>query len=37
MIGGGQVTTQIAQYAGADAYGDDALEAVNLAKGWTGG
>lgn len=37
MIGGGQVTDLIRDYAGADAYGDDAMEAVNLAKTWIGG
>jgi len=37
VIGGGQVTDKIAAYAGADAYGDDAMAAVNLAKKWIGG
>ena len=37
MIGGGQVTDKIREYAGADAYGDDAMEAVKLAKQWIGG
>jgi 5-methyltetrahydrofolate--homocysteine methyltransferase len=37
MIGGGQITDKIREYAGADAYGDDAMEAVNLAKDWIGG
>ncbi|MGD8625994.1 MAG: cobalamin-dependent protein [Anaerolineae bacterium] len=37
VVGGGQVTAQIAEYAGADAYGDDAMAAVNLAKKWIGG
>lgn len=37
MVGGGQVTDQIAEYARADAYGDDAMEAVTLAKKWIGG
>jgi methanogenic corrinoid protein MtbC1 len=37
MIGGGQVDEQIRQYAGADAYGKDAMAAVSLAKGWVGG
>jgi 5-methyltetrahydrofolate--homocysteine methyltransferase len=36
MIGGGQIDEQIRQYAGADAYGRDAMAAVALAKGWTG-
>jgi len=37
MVGGGQITDKIREYAGADAYGDDAMEAVNLAKDWIGG
>ena len=37
MIGGGQVTDLIREYTGADAYGDDAMEAVVLAQKWTGG
>lgn len=37
MIGGGQVDDIIVQYTGADAYGKDAMAAVSLAKGWTGG
>jgi 5-methyltetrahydrofolate--homocysteine methyltransferase len=37
MIGGGQVTDLIREYTGADAYGDDAMEAVALAQNWTGG
>jgi 5-methyltetrahydrofolate--homocysteine methyltransferase len=37
MIGGGQVNDQICTYAGADAYGDDAMEAVKLAQKWMGG
>jgi trimethylamine corrinoid protein len=36
MVGGGQVDDKIRAYAGADAYGDDAMEAVTLAKQWTG-
>lgn len=35
MIGGGQITDEIKKYAGADAYGRDAMAGVNLAKGWT--
>jgi 5-methyltetrahydrofolate--homocysteine methyltransferase len=35
MIGGGTVDEQIRAYAGADAYGKDAMGAVTLAKGWT--
>jgi 5-methyltetrahydrofolate--homocysteine methyltransferase len=36
MIGGGQITEQIKDYAGADAYGRDAMAGVTLAKGWVG-
>jgi methanogenic corrinoid protein MtbC1 len=36
MIGGGQVDEQIRAFTGADAYGKDAMAAVNLAKHWTG-
>ena len=35
MIGGGQIDEEIRKYAGADAYGEDAMAAVNLAKNWT--
>lgn len=34
MIGGGQIDDQIRQYAGADAYGKDAMTAVAIAKQW---
>jgi len=34
MIGGGQVDAQIKEFTGADAYGKDAMTAVNLAKQW---
>ena len=34
MIGGGQIDEEIKKYAGADAYGTDAMAAVQLAKGW---
>jgi 5-methyltetrahydrofolate--homocysteine methyltransferase len=34
MIGGGQIDEQVRGYAGADAYGKDAIDAVNLAKSW---
>jgi methanogenic corrinoid protein MtbC1 len=34
MIGGGQIDEDIRKYAGADAYGQDAMKAVALAKGW---
>ncbi len=37
MIGGGQIDEQIRQYAGADAFGRDAMTAVSLAKQWIGG
>ena len=37
MIGGGQIDEQVRGYVGADAYGKDAIEAVNLAKSWIGG
>jgi methanogenic corrinoid protein MtbC1 len=37
MIGGGQIDDQVKVFAGADAYGKDAMEAVKLAKGWIGG
>jgi 5-methyltetrahydrofolate--homocysteine methyltransferase len=36
MIGGGQITEQIKEYAGADAYGRDAMAGVSLAKKWLG-
>ena len=34
MVGGGQIDEQIREYTGADAYGDDAMAAVALAKNW---
>jgi len=34
MIGGGQITDQIREYAGADAYGRDAMAGVSLARKW---
>jgi len=37
MIGGGQIDELVTKYTGADAYGRDAMAAVNLAKGWIGG
>ena len=37
MIGGGAVDQQICAYAGADAFGKDAMAAVSLAKQWVGG
>lgn len=36
MIGGGQVDEQVRSYTGADAYGRDAMAAVNLAQQWVG-
>jgi len=36
MIGGGQVNDKIQEYAGADAYGRDAVAGVSLAKKWVG-
>ena len=35
MIGGGAVDDKVRQYTAADAYGPDAVAAVNLAKKWT--
>jgi trimethylamine corrinoid protein len=37
MIGGAPVTEQVVAYTGADGYGKDAVEAVELAKQWIGG
>jgi len=37
MIGGGQIDDGVRSYAGADAYGRDAMAAVTLAKGWIEG
>jgi 5-methyltetrahydrofolate--homocysteine methyltransferase len=37
MIGGGTTDEQVKSYAGADAYGKDAVAAVNLTKKWVGG
>lgn len=37
MIGGAPVDEHVQEYAGADAWGKDAMEAVALAKQWTGG
>ena len=34
MVGGGQVNEKIQEYAGADAYGKDAMAAVALATEW---
>ena len=37
MIGGAPITEQVVAYTGADGFGKDAVEAVELAKQWTGG
>ena len=34
MVGGGTVDEQVCRYAGADAFGADAMAAVSLAKDW---
>ena len=34
MIGGGTVTDEVREYSGADAYGEDAVAALNLSKKW---
>jgi methanogenic corrinoid protein MtbC1 len=36
MIGGGQISDEIRKYTGADAYGQDAMAGVTLAKKWVG-
>jgi methanogenic corrinoid protein MtbC1 len=36
MIGGGQMDDEVRKYAGADAFGKDAMAAVALAKKWVG-
>ncbi len=36
MIGGGQMDDEVRKYAGADAFGKDAMAAVALAKQWVG-
>jgi 5-methyltetrahydrofolate--homocysteine methyltransferase len=35
MIGGGTVDDQVRAFAGADAFGLNAMDAVNMAKSWT--
>jgi len=35
MIGGGGMSDEVREYAGADAFGADAMAAVNLTKKWT--
>jgi 5-methyltetrahydrofolate--homocysteine methyltransferase len=37
MIGGGQIDEQLKEYTGADAYGQNAMAVVSLAKQWIGG
>ena len=37
MIGGGQIDEQVRRFTGADAYGRDAMAAVQFAKSWIGG
>jgi trimethylamine corrinoid protein len=37
MIGGGQIDEQVRRFTGADAYGRDAMAAVQLANDWIGG
>ena len=36
MIGGGQIDETVRAYTGADAFGVNAVEAVNLCRGWMG-
>ena len=37
MIGGGQMDDEVRKYVHADAYGKDAIAAVNLCRTWIGG
>ena len=37
MIGGGQMDDEVRKYVHADAYGKDAIAAVNLCRKWIGG
>jgi 5-methyltetrahydrofolate--homocysteine methyltransferase len=37
MIGGGVMDEEVRKFAGADAYGQDAMAAVDLAREWLGG
>ncbi len=37
MIGGGQMDDEVCKYAGADAFGKDAVAAVGLCRKWIGG
>jgi 5-methyltetrahydrofolate--homocysteine methyltransferase len=36
MIGGGQITDEVRKYTGADAYGEDAMAGVSIARKWVG-
>ena len=36
IVGGGQISEEIKEYTGADAYGKDAMAGVSLAKKWIG-
>jgi 5-methyltetrahydrofolate--homocysteine methyltransferase len=36
MVGGGAVNDGVRKFASADAYGEDAVAAVTLAKQWVG-
>lgn len=36
MIGGGLMSEKVKEYTGADAYGENAVEAVRIVKDWTG-
>jgi 5-methyltetrahydrofolate--homocysteine methyltransferase len=37
MIGGGQIDDEVRRYVRADAFGKDAVVAVNLCRQWIGG
>ena len=37
MVGGAQVSEKVKEYAGADAYGPDAMAGVRLCRQWIGG
>jgi len=37
MIGGGQIDTHVLEYTEADAFGNDAMDAVRLCEQWIGG
>jgi 5-methyltetrahydrofolate--homocysteine methyltransferase len=36
MVGGGQISEEVSKYTGADAFGQDAVTGVSLAKKWVG-